>query len=365
MTLARPTIPRTLGLAVLTAALLAAGGLARADEYSDVNQLLRGGKLPEALTKADQYLAAKPKDPQMRFIKGVILTEQGKTGEAITTFQKLTEDYPELPEPYNNLAVLYAGQAQFDKARAALEMAIRTNPSYATAHENLGDVYAKLASQAYSRALQLDASNTAVQPKLALIRELFSTNPKAPAASAKTGGNIPTAGQTTVAAAPAAAPAKTVAAAPAPAAAPAAKPAAAPAVVAAAPAAAPTAAPAPAPAAADKAGATKDVEAAVHAWATAWAAKDMGGYLASYGKEFDPPGKQSRKAWEEERRARIVGKSRITVKITDLAVSVNGSKATARFKQDYAADALKVNSHKTLELVNNGGKWQIVRESTG
>jgi tetratricopeptide (TPR) repeat protein len=173
MKLARTKISTTLGRALLAAALLAAGG-ARADEYGDVNQLLRAGKHAEALAKADQYIAGKPKDPQMRFLKGVVLTEAGRTGEAIATFQKLTEDYPELPEPYNNLAVLHAGQAQFDKARAALEMAIRTNPGYATAHENLGDVYAKLASQAYSRALQLDAGNTAVQPKLNLIRELFN-----------------------------------------------------------------------------------------------------------------------------------------------------------------------------------------------
>jgi tetratricopeptide (TPR) repeat protein len=76
--------------------------------------------------------------------------------------------------------VLYAGQSQFDKARAALEMAIRTNPSYATAHENLGDVYARLASQAYSKALQLDGSNTTVPPKLALIRTLFPANSRAP-----------------------------------------------------------------------------------------------------------------------------------------------------------------------------------------
>src|SRR3954462_6710933 len=189
MTLARTKLPKTLALAVLAAALVAGAGIARADEYSDVNQLLRSGKLAEALTKADQYLAGKPKDPQMRFMKGVIQTESGKPNDAIATFQKLTEDYPELPEPYNNLAVLYAGQAQFDKARAALEMAIRTNPSYATAHENLGDVYAKLASQAYSKALQLDSANTAVQPKLALIRELFAPGAKggrpiAPAAAA-------------------------------------------------------------------------------------------------------------------------------------------------------------------------------------
>jgi hypothetical protein len=81
----------------------------------------------------------------------------------------------------------------------------------------------------------------------------------------------------------------------------------------------------------------------------------MNGYLGAYGKEFDPPGGQSRKAWEEERRSRIVGKSRITVKLTNLAVSVNGNKATAKFRQAYSADALNVSSRKTLELVKVRG----------
>ena len=165
--------PAPLALVVLTAGLLGSGAL-RADEYGDVNQLVRTGKTAEALAKADQYLASKPKDPQMRFLRGVALTEAGRTTDAVTAFQQLTEDYPELPEPYNNLAVLYAGQAQFDKARAALEMAIRSNPSYSTAHENLGDVYMKLASEAYNKTLQLDPANAGVRPKLAMIRELFS-----------------------------------------------------------------------------------------------------------------------------------------------------------------------------------------------
>jgi ketosteroid isomerase-like protein len=343
---------------VLAAALAASA--AWADDYSDVNQLLRAGKHSEALAKADQYLAGKPRDPQMRFLKGVIQTEAGRPADAIATFNKLTEDYPELPEPYNNLAVLYAGQSQFDKARAALEMAIRTNPSYATAHENLGDVYAKLASQAYSKALQLDAANTGVQPKLALIRELFAPSSRTVQAAARVPAPAP---------APAAAPAVAARApnpqtssgvvAPAPAAAP--TPAPAPAV-----AAAPTPAPAAgslAPAAAG--GGSKEVEAAVQAWAAAWAAKDMGGYLGAYGKEFDPPGKMSRAAWESERRARIVGKNRITVKLSDVAVTVNGNKAVAKFKQAYSADSLNVSSRKTLELVKSGDRWLIVRESTG
>jgi Flp pilus assembly protein TadD len=149
-----------------------------ADDYGDVNQLMKSGKLNEALAKADQYLAAKPRDPQMRFLKGVIQAESGNKAEAIATYTQLTQDYPELPEPYNNLAVLYAAQNEFDKARIALEAAVRANPNYATAHENLGDVYARLAGQSYARALQFEAGNQAVAAKLALARQLVTQPPR-------------------------------------------------------------------------------------------------------------------------------------------------------------------------------------------
>lgn len=101
------------------------------------------------------------------------------------------------------------------------------------------------------------------------------------------------------------------------------------------------------------------------AWAAAWAAKDMKAYLAAYDKSFNPPGRQTRAAWEKEREARIVGKSKISVQVSDLSVSVSGDKATARFHQAYSADTLKVASRKTLDLVNSNGRWAIVRESTG
>ena len=361
---ARSTVFQPLRLLTLVAAMFA--GNAFADEYSDVSQLVRAGKLTEALTKADQYLAAKPKDPQMRFIKGVIQRDSGKTSEAIGTFTRLTEDYPELPEPYNNLAVLYAGQSQYDKARTALEMAIRTNPSYATAHENLGDVYAKLASQAYNKALQLDNSNTAVAPKLALIRELFSASgakgqrpSPVPAAAAPAPAPLPPVAVKPPPTLPTQAVAK---APPAPVAAPA--PVVAPTVTAPA-AAAPTPAPASAPVAPAAGNSTREAEAAVKAWANAWAAKDMKTYLASYGKEFDPPGSMSRSQWEAERRQRIGSKNNISIKLENLAVTVEGSKATARFRQDYKASGLAVSSRKTLDLVKTGDRWQIVKESTG
>ena len=349
----RRTLPRLLRLLALTALVGTGAAQAQANDYAEITQLLKAGKAAEALTKADQRLSATPRDPQLRFLKGVAQADSGKPADAVATFTKLTEDYPELPEPYNNLAVLYANQNQLDKARTALEMAIRTNPSYATAHENLGDIYAKLASQAYNKALQLDAANaTSVKPKLALIRELFSAD------IAK--------GAKPAAAAPA--PAVVATQRPAPAPAPAAAPAPTPAP--AATAAAPAATPAPAPAAPDAAKQeaakdAKEVTAAVQAWAAAWAAKDMKAYLAAYGKDFDPPGRMTRAAWEKEREARIVGKSKITVQVSDLNVSVNGNQATARFRQAYSADSLNVSSRKTLDLVESNGRWLIVREATG
>jgi tetratricopeptide (TPR) repeat protein len=167
-------------------ASLALGSAAIAASVEDVNELMRlqrVGNSAEALQLADRLLVAKPKDAQVRFLKGVVLADSRRGTEAIDVFRQLTEDYPELAEPYNNLAALHAAAGEYDKARAALEQALRSNPGYATAHENLGDVYAMLASQSYGRALNLEPGNASVPPKLALVRQLF-TPQASPAASA-------------------------------------------------------------------------------------------------------------------------------------------------------------------------------------
>src|SRR6266571_4637964 len=169
--------------ALLFALALAASSAARADELQDINALLKQGQHAQALDRVNQYLAKKPRDAQGRFLKGLILAEQNKVPEAIDVFSKLSQDYPQLPEPYNNLAVLYAAQGQYEKARQQLEMSIRTHPSYATAYENLGDVYTRLASQAYDKALQLDSSNSAAKNKLSLIRDLMSSDNRLPRTS--------------------------------------------------------------------------------------------------------------------------------------------------------------------------------------
>lgn len=325
-------LSKTLALSGLVATLLVAPAFA--DDAADVTKLLRTGHQAEALAKADAFLSQNPRDAQMRFLKGVILTEQNKSAEAIVIFTKLTEDYPSLPEPYNNLAVLYASSGQYDKARAALDMAIRTNPSYATAYENLGDIHAKLASQAYDKALQLDSSNAGAKSKLTLLRSLA--------------GNIGNANQkptVVAAAAPPVVPRAPVSAKPA---------LAAPAVVAKAE-----------PPVARNDGERDDVLNAVHAWAKAWSDQDVKGYLHAYASDFKTPKGISHSAWAEERRARISDKGRINVKVEAPQVTLNGNTATVRFRQIYESDRLKANSRKILVMTKQGGIWQIQQERSG
>jgi len=333
-----------------------------ADNLPEVQRLIKQAQFPQALEKVDAYLSSKPKDAQGRFLKGLIFTEMNKPAEAIAVFTKLTEDYPELPEPYNNLAVLYAQQKQYDKARTSLEMAIRTHPSYAIAYENLGDVYAKLASQAYDKALQLDNSNAATQNKLALIRDLISTSskpnvkPTAPTPAVQAATPAATAKPVAVAAPTASVVATTQGAAST-----------SPAKPAAAPTATPTAAaPVTTATATMKADpAADDVAKALANWANAWSRKDVKGYLAQYAASFNPPKGMSRNAWEDEREQRIAGKSgKISVSYDEPQISVNGDKATAKFRQHYKATGLSTSTTKTLVFVRSGNKWLIQEENS-
>ena len=329
-----------------TCLFLAALTPARADVLQDASKLLKHGQAAQALEKTEQYLATKPKDAQGRFLRGLILTEMNRSQEAIGVFTKLTEDYPELPEPYNNLAVIYAQQKQYDKAKQALEMAIRTHPSYATAHENLGDIYARMASQAYDKALQIDSSNASAQTKLAMIRELMG-NTGRPAAKPGVGA---------VAAAVAPAQTKPLEEKPAEA-----KPAAAP---------APTATPAPAAAAvvaeSKTADAGGDIAKALDAWTAAWSKKNVKAYLSFYAKDFQTPGSEPRAAWEAERSKRINKPGNIQVSFEGLRVSSEGAdRATVHFRQHYRSASLKTSSNKVLIMVRRDGRWQIQQERVG
>jgi tetratricopeptide (TPR) repeat protein len=169
-------------LALLVLSGMAFALPAQVDDLATARAAFRGGDLTAAAAAVDRYLVARPADERARFLQGVILSEQGRTNEAFDVFFALTLDHPELAEPYNNIAVIYAARGEYERAREALESAIRANPDYAVAYENLGDVYARLAARAYEKSLGLDAGNRTVRAKLALARELPVATPKRPAA---------------------------------------------------------------------------------------------------------------------------------------------------------------------------------------
>ena len=309
------------GLTALCAAALCSALPARGDDLQDASKFLKAGQHSQALERVNKALKAKPRDPQARFLKGIIVTEQGKSKEAIEIFSKLTQDYPELPEPYNNLAVIYASQGQYEKARTALEQSIRTHPSYATAYENLGDVYAKLASQAYDKALQLDSSNSGAKNKLSLVRELVREPAVVAVAKEPPKPKEPAKPPVAVAAR------------------------------------------APEKPAAD---ANAEVLKAVNGWAEAWSKKDANAYLSYYAGDFKTPGGEARPAWEKTRRERIAAPKSIEVKVDSPKVTLRGSnEASVTFRQDYRSDKLTSSNTKTLELVKADGRWQIREEKAG
>ncbi len=313
---------------------LAAGAAEDPDPLGAIQSDLEAGRVDQALGALEAHLAANPGDPKARFIKGLALVRDGDEAAAIRVFQALAEDYPSLPEPHNNLAVLYASRGEYAEARDALRAAIRTHPSYATAHENLGDIYAKMAAEAYDKALSLDQRNRTAQAKLALVSELFSLPAPAPGAAQPVAAAME---------------------------------------------------PEPAPDGGPKVDASMEsrgsggepagegdgdgprveeaLERTVRAWADAWAGQRVADYLGHYARDFRPGDGLSREAWAEQRRRRLTNPGRIELVLDRLSFRVSGpGAAEARFLQTYRSDVYADRVNKVLELVREDGAWKIRRE---
>jgi len=331
---------------------LAAPVLSQNDELQEAQQLLKQGQVDRAMERVERYLKTRPKDARGRFLRGILFTEQNKPKDAIRVFTDLTKDYPELPEPYNNLAVLHASQGDYDKARGALEMAIRTHPSYATAHENLGDIYAKMASQAYDKALRLDKSNQAAQTKLNLIKDLFTTGTRPPVvamAKIEAPKATPAPPAKSITTAPVAAPKPALAREPVKVA-----------------AKEPAREPPREPVKTDSGNNPDEVIKAVENWATAWSNNDVARYLAHYALDFKTPDGESRKDWEKERRSRVAKPRKIEINVNAPKVEFSDAKhATVTFLQQYRSNTFKASATKKLVMVRSGDKWLIQQETIG
>ncbi len=176
-TLSRPTGPSAVAMFTVLCLLCAS---VTASTLAEIRTLAAEQQYAQALKQLDVFLEDNSDDVEARLFRGVILTRQGNIDQAITTFDELSRDRPELPEPLNNLAVLYAAQGRYDDSRKVLLRAIALEPRYDTAHENLGDVYAKLANIAYERAFTLNKKNASARDKASWMTRVLDTEPAAP-----------------------------------------------------------------------------------------------------------------------------------------------------------------------------------------
>ena len=174
---------RVMACLLIVWGLAAAPTLAAADPGAaarEIEQQFHRGEATQAQARLELALAQHPDDPSLRFLKAVRLSATGHGTEAAAGFERLTQEFPDLPEPYNNLAVLQAAAGQLDAARALLETALRLDPGYRTAHENLGDVFVRLAQRAFEAAASPrnavgPRSEAGLHNKLRLVRELAAS----------------------------------------------------------------------------------------------------------------------------------------------------------------------------------------------
>ena len=279
---------------------------------NEIKLLLKNGKYKIAENIINGAIEENLNNPEILFYKGIIETNLGKTNQAIDTFRGLTERFPELPEPFNNLAVLYAEKGQFRLAKEILEQAIKTNPSYLTAHINLGDIFTKMASEAYNKALEIDKSNNIAITKLSMITQLFNYNPNTKNTVID---SINTKKEVKITKL-------------------------------------------------SKKELKKVILNSIENWKTAWESKDVESYFDSYSSNFIYPNNMTKSQWQKYRTNRILPKKIISISISNIKFKFKKEKIIATFTQNYKSGRLNQTSNKNLTFVAESGQWFIVEETS-
>jgi len=297
---------KTLALAI---GLLCLPLIAHAD-MNRAQQLFDEKRFGETLENLDQVLATSATHQKALFLKALTLQHIGRVDDAVKIYQLLNSKYPESPEPYNNLAALYVQQGKHEQARDVLLTALNTHPSYATIYKNLGNIYSRMANNAYNKALDLDTKNQPAALTLVAINKIEV--PEKPVVTAE----LPLVKATTT----------------------------------------------------TKIAATQEPEAeliidTIKGWSNAWSAQNSDAYLAYYADNFTPSNGYSRQRWEQDRRHRLVKPSFIRVSIqSPKVVLISEHTARLTFKQRYQSDRFNDAVTKTLLLKKIDGSWQILKE---
>lgn len=332
------------GLGVVASAtflLPALAQVASSEGGGSTEQSIKDGRTVQESKETRQFTSINGEALQLKLSQCVSKAQQANPQKAISCFQQLLLEYPELPEAYNNIGVLYAGMGMQVEARKWFERGLKQRQVYATLHQNLLNLQSEITRNAYSAALQLDISKSNVQPKLMLLAKITSASEVTSPMSSMTPANTPSKPSKDVVAVadPSMGKGKVFEKS--------------------------TALTSPTMTAENvkvDSAQQERVREAVLAWAVAWSKKDLDGYLKAYAPSFNPGSNLSRSAWQEQRRDRIMSKKQIHIELSDFHISFSNAKATAKFLQSYQSGSIVTVSRKTLELSDDKGQWLITRE---
>jgi tetratricopeptide (TPR) repeat protein len=286
-----------------------------------INKLIDDKNYEQAQIEINAILKSDSDNPQLLFINGVLLSESNKADEAIKVFESLTKTHPNLPEPYNNLAVLYAQQGDFQKAKQALEQSIKTHPSYATAHINLGDLYTRMASESYNQALQIDGSNKSAKTKLSLIKKLFNFQPirknieitktasnesEAPKIQEPDSKNIIENTSNNIS--------------------------------------------------------LTEIESFIDTWKTSWEQQNFESYINCYSLKFKNNNGQNFKQWKIYRKPRVTNKEKIEIKLTNIKITEINNGFEVSFIQEYKSGNIDSRTNKKLMIETVDNQIKIINE---
>ena len=286
-----------------------------------INKLIEDKNYEQAQIEINALLKSDSDNPQLLFINGVLLSENNKVDEAIKVFESLTKTHPNLPEPYNNLAVLYAQQGDFPKAKHALEQSIKTHPSYATAHINLGDLYTRMASESYNQALQIDGSNKSAKTKLSLIKKLFNFQPirknieitkkasnesEAPKIQELDSKNIIENTSNNIS--------------------------------------------------------LTEIESFIDGWKTSWEQQNFESYINCYSLKFKNNNGQNFEQWKIYRKPRVTNKDKIEIKLTNIKITEINNGFEVSFIQEYKSGNIDSRTNKKLIIETVDNQIKIINE---
>jgi predicted Zn-dependent protease len=291
---------------VIFTALLATTPASAATSVKQVQQLLEQQKYVDAANAGEQLLQQSPGHTRTRFLTAYAYQMSAQTDKAVMLYQDLIKDKPDLPEPRNNLAMIYLAQGDYDRASQLLVDALNTSPSYAIAYDNLSQIYKGIASEAYRRAVSESGEPAKYTHKI----ELTALTNLETADQEPIVEEIPDAQKTLV----------------------------------------------------NFANQETLLIEQVKDWATAWSSKDFAAYTGFYTPEYRAQF-ESHGQWVEYRRKRIARPGAIKVEVSDLQIKWRSeNRAIIDFKQAYDSPGYSDRVVKRLGFSRVGSQWKITEE---